>query len=27
MTGEGDTVCEDIIVADDAVVRDVDSNH
>ena len=27
MTSECDTVCEDIIVADDAVVRDVDSNH
>jgi hypothetical protein len=27
MTGEGDAVCENIIVADDAVVRDVDSNH
>ena len=27
MTREGDTVCEDIIVADDAVVREVDSNH
>jgi hypothetical protein len=27
IAGEGDPVCEDIIVADDAIVRDVDSNH